>query len=454
MSIQDEEVILSLNNFGAAFGEKIILNNLNLNIAYKKITTLLGPGGTGKSTLLRSITGLNDGNPAFKTWGDVKFSGENLSRENLPSIVTQSTRLVLKSVLENIIHNLPERNNLTQLQQKDLAVRLLEQANLSCLKGSLNENIVSLPLVLQRRIAILRLVSAGPRLLCLDEPTTGINDEDDIEQLLKHIHDESKRRAIIIVLHNQHQAKRLGGYAALLAGGQVKEFKEAKHFFAHPETEPAKQFIKSGSCSVPSPTAKPEELNEEVDAPVEINENTKKYVSESFGPRGFLWLYKGKLAGTPLPGVFFEQDYDLKALQRVGITHLISTTLKPVSTNNLNEFGIEGKAFPIEDMGTPTLDQAIEICRYIEKVIFSGGIVAVHCRAGLGRTGTVLALYLIWKNNDAISALEKVRSIEPRWVQSELQVKFLDEFSNYIHEKSSLQNCNDNNQNIDISNAI
>ena len=448
------EIILRMNSFGAAFGEKIVLNDLNLDIADKNITTLLGPGGTGKSTLLRAITGLNNGNPAFRTWGDIEFTGEKLSKENLPSIVTQSTKLVLKSVLENIIHNLPERNNLTQLQQKDLAVRLLEQANLNFLKDKLNENVVNLPLVLQRRIAILRLVSAGPRLLCLDEPTTGIDDEGDLENLLEHIHRESQKRAIIIVLHNQRQAKRLGGYTALLAGGQVKEFKEAKNFFADPQTEPAKQFIKFGSCSVPSPTAKPEELDKETPAPAAINKETKKYVSESFGPRGFLWLHKGKLAGTPLPGVFFELEYDLKALQRVGITHLISTTTKPVSINKLEEYDIKGLAFPIEDMGVPTLDQAVEVCKYIEESIISGGIVAVHCRAGLGRTGTILALYLIWKNNDALSALEKVRTIEPRWVQSELQVNFLDEFSSFLLEKSSSQNCTEDIHNNDISNAI
>ncbi len=446
--------ILTLNNFGAAFGEKVILNDVNLNIENKNITTLLGPGGTGKSTLLRSITGLNSNNPTFKTWGKVTFCGENLSPDNSPSIVTQSARLIVKSLLENIIHNLPERNNLTQLQQKDLAIRLLEQSNLHELKDRLNENIVNLPLALQRHIAIIRLVSSGPRLLCLDEPTSGIESTEEIELLLEHIKNESKRRSILIVLHNQKQAKQLGGYAALLAGGQVKEYKESRSFFSTPQTEPAKQFVKSGYCSVPSPMSKPEDLNDKIIAPEPISKNIKNYVSESFGPRGFLWLLKGKLAGTPLPGVFFEQDYDLKALQRVGITHLISTTQKPVSVEKLKLFNIQGNSFPIKDMGIPTLEQAIKVCEHIDHAINNNGIVAVHCRAGLGRTGTVLALYLIWKKSDALSALEKVRIIEPRWIQSDQQVKFLDVFSNYIREKTSQQHCTTDYHNTNVSNAI
>jgi len=200
--------------------------------------------------------------------------------------------------------------------------------------------------------------------------------------------------------------------------------------------------------------AKPEDLNEETTAPEPISESIQNYVSESFGPRGFLWLLKGKLAGTPLPGVFFEEDYDLKALQRVGITHLISTTLKPVSVDKLKLFNIQGKGFPIKDMETPTLENALEVCEFIDHIIKNDGVVAVHCRAGLGRTGTVLALYLIWKNADAISALEKARTIEPRWVQSEQQVKFLDTFSDYVNKKVSSQNCNTEHHSTDISNAI
>ncbi len=444
--------VLELKGFGAAFGKKIILNDVNLHVVEKNITVLLGPAGTGKSTLLRSVAGLNDSNPSFRTWGEALFTGQALSLDNRPSLVTQCARLVVKSVLENIVHNLPERNNLSQLQQKDLAVRLLEQASLEQLKDRLNENVVSLPLALQRRLAILRLSSASPGLLCLDEPTTGLKDDEALE-LLCHVKKEAQRRAILIILHNQQQARQLEGFSALLAGGHIEEYKTTEAFFTQPQAESTQQFIKMGSCSLPSPDALPEELAEDVRPPPEVPPGARKYVSESFGPRGFLWLLRGELAGTPLPGVFFDIDYDLKALQRVGITQLISTTTKPVDTELLSEYGISGKAFPIKDMGVPGLDEASTLCRFIEKSINAGEVVAVHCRAGLGRTGTILALYQIWKNNDALSALETVRNIEPRWIQSEQQVQFLDEFSQHIAGNST---SNDNNaiHKSKLSNAI
>jgi atypical dual specificity phosphatase len=53
----------------------------------------------------------------------------------------------------------------------------------------------------------------------------------------------------------------------------------------------------------------------------------------------------------------------------------------------------------------------------------------------LGRTGTILATYLIWEGAEALSALETVRRVEPRWVQSEEQVAFLERFASMMNER-------------------
>ncbi|MDD4958907.1 MAG: hypothetical protein PHS51_06125, partial [Gallionella sp.] len=62
------------------------------------------------------------------------------------------------------------------------------------------------------------------------------------------------------------------------------------------------------------------------------------------------------------------------------------------------------------------------------------------CLAGMGRTGTILAAYLIWEGQSALDALETARSIEPRWVQSQAQVSFLTAF------ELALQKIHDNNE--------
>lgn len=92
-------------------------------------------------------------------------------------------------------------------------------------------------------------------------------------------------------------------------------------------------------------------------------------------------------------------------------------------------------------MKAPDVDQAVRICKTIENEIMEGRVVAVHCRAGMGRTGTVLACYLIWKGDDAIDALEKVRGVEPRWVQSMEQVEFLQMFEDHLVAENRNVDC-------------
>ena len=426
--------VLQINNFGAAFGDRIILSDVNLRVSEKGVMTLLGPSGTGKSTLLRSLVGLNDANPSFRTWGEAYYQGEYLEGINRPALVSQSAKLMMSSVFENVIHNLPERNNLDQMQQKDLAIRLLEEAGIGQLVDKFDDSVMSLALAEQRHLAIVRMAASGARLICLDEPTTGIS-EIEANRLLDYINKEAERRAILIVLHNLTQAKKLKGQIALLAGGQIQESQSTDDFIESPKSEPARQWVKLGSCNVPSPDASPEDLADDVPPPPPLPAAAKKVVSSSFGPRGFLWLKRGVLAGTPLPGVFHDIDYDLMALKKVGVKLLLTLTTRSLDDDVLNKYGIRSIWEPVKDMGAPSIDQAIGICEQIEVAIKNNEVVAAHCRAGLGRTGTILAAYLIWEGTSALDALDTVRGVEPRWVQSEEQVLFLEAFSIEVNKK-------------------
>lgn len=431
-----DEAVLNLSEFGVAFGEKIILSSVTLDVPSRGVMVLMGPAGTGKSTLLRTLAGVNSAVPTMQTWGDAIFAGRLLTDTNAPSLVAQNVKLMMASILENVIAELPERQDLTKKQQRELASRLLGNAGLEELSERLDEPVVNLPANLQRHLAILRSSAANPKLLCIDEPTTGIGD-DESEMLIEFIKQEAEKRAVIVVVHNQNHARQLQGITGLLAGGVMQEIGFSEEFFTAPKSDAAKTFVRSGSCCVPSPNAKPEELEQEVadvhvTAKKKITEYKKNYVSDALGPRGFLWLKNGILAGTPRPGIVADLDYDLAALQRVGVSVLVSLTTTPVDQAKLAEYGIKGVWFPIKDMGAPSPSEAMSLCKEISQFQDGGEIVAVHCRAGLGRTGTVLAAQLIWEGKRALDALETVRRIEPRWVQSEEQVTFLEEYEKAI----------------------
>ncbi|NMT62304.1 phosphatase domain-containing putative toxin [Marinobacter orientalis] len=426
--------VLSLVGFGVAFREKTVLASIDLEVPDRQITILLGPSGTGKSTLLRTLAGFNDPNPNLRTWGSVNYAGAPLGDGERPVLAAQNARMVMASILENIIQDLPERRSLSPIQQRHLAQRLLENAGLQELVERIDEPVIHLDLAQQRHLATMRLAATGARLILLDEPTTGLNDQE-AGRLLDYIAAEGQRRSILIALHNLSHASILGGRMVLIAGGTVHETAETCDFLGHPVSDAGRSFVKSGSCAVAAPDADPETLAPETPAPPPLPEEALSYVSDSFGPRGFLWLKKGKLAGTPRPGIVQDLEYDLRALKRVGITTLITLTETKPDTEALAEYGIENIWSPFRDMAAPSITQAAGLCKMIQRLCDEGGVVAVHCRAGLGRTGTILACCLIWEGMAALDSLETVRRTEPRWVQSEAQVEFLEKFALFLTER-------------------
>jgi len=429
--------LLELTGFGVAFRERTILSTIDLSVADRECVVLLGPAGTGKSTLLRTLAGHNSANPSMRVWGEASYLGRPLGAVERPLLVGQSARLMLSSVFENIAGSLPERNLLTPSQQRDVVIRLLDAADLPDLATRLDEQVADLPLAQQRHVAIVRAAASGPRLLFVDEPTTGLA-EADATRLLRYLGRLAQQRSVLVVLHNQTECRVLGGRAVLIAGGSVREAQPIPRFFDAPGSQLAQAFVRSGSCDAPSPDARPEELSDDALPPIPPPPAARHYVSDAFGPRGFLWLRPGRLAGTPRPGVFFEPEIDLAALRRVGVTVLVNLTDQSGDAVLLAAHEIGERRFPVRDMGAPAHDYAETICRAIDEELAAAQVVAVHCHAGLGRTGTLLAAWLVWHGSSALDALDAVRRIEQRWVQSQEQADFLGAFAIHLAKRADL----------------
>lgn len=140
----------------------------------------------------------------------------------------------------------------------------------------------------------------------------------------------------------------------------------------------------------------------------------------------FYWLIDNVLAGCSRPGAGGSGlDDDLASLRARGIGALLTLTESPLPDDALARHGILGLHLPVADFQAPTPEQLIEAIAFLDHARGAGTPAAVHCLAGQGRTGTVLAAYLIRGGLPAAEAIAEVRAVCPGAVEADPQRRAL-----------------------------
>jgi atypical dual specificity phosphatase len=149
-------------------------------------------------------------------------------------------------------------------------------------------------------------------------------------------------------------------------------------------------------------------------------------------PTNFSWVSEGKLAGSGLP---ITED-EFRWVVDKGIKSIVSVREVPLPSKWFDGGEIDYLHLMVEDYGAPTMEVLDEIVDYIDKKIRSGKAVLVHCAAGKGRTGAVLAAYMIKKEKlTAEQAIENIRLMRPGSVQSLTQETALSMYEKYLKTK-------------------
>ena len=166
------------------------------------------------------------------------------------------------------------------------------------------------------------------------------------------------------------------------------------------------------------------------ETPAQLPQIRPEAPSEYFGPTNFTWLLRGRLGGMPQPGLIRAFDHDAEAITRMGVTTVVTLTAEwQAPEGQFAQHGLENIHVAIPDMAPPTLEQALTTCRRVAEILDAGGTVAFHCRAGRGRTGTMLAAMLIWYRQEFDTAIRSVKAANRNWIESESQMRFLDQFA-------------------------
>jgi len=147
---------------------------------------------------------------------------------------------------------------------------------------------------------------------------------------------------------------------------------------------------------------------------------------------GFSWVIDKKLAGLPWPGVSDTLDADAEYLSEMGVGLLVSLTSMPPDFSVLAKYGIESLHLPILDFHPPTLQQQVQFVEATDSKLAEGKAVGVHCAAGMGRTGTMLATYLVRLGRTSDQAISEIRDLRPGSIETAAQEAAIHAFQQYL----------------------
>ena len=145
-------------------------------------------------------------------------------------------------------------------------------------------------------------------------------------------------------------------------------------------------------------------------------------------PDNFSWLIEGKLAGSAIPTSFEE----IKWLVDGGVKSIVTVREESLDDDWIKN--IKYLHIHSNDMGVPEFEDLVKAVDFIHQRITNNEPVMVHCLAGLGRTGTILACYLIkYQKLSADNSIQKVRESRPGSIQSFPQEEIIFQFEKSVN---------------------
>lgn len=234
--------MIVLKNISKIFGDKKVIDDINLSIKQGEVVAVIGPSGGGKSTFLRCINFL-----APPDTGTVEIDSKKVTEKNIRKIrsnigmVFQSFNLFPHmTVMENIVYPQVRSFNKSRKSAELICSDLLKKVGLS---GYENKYPDGLSGGEKQRVAIARSLAMKPSIMLFDEPTSAL-DPEMVREVLDIIRGLAKTKiTMIIVTHEINFAKELADRVLFFDEGKIVEDLPNKKFFTNSKSERVKWFL-------------------------------------------------------------------------------------------------------------------------------------------------------------------------------------------------------------------
>ena len=218
------EPLVRIRGLTTVLNGKTIFDALDLDIPRGKVTAIMGPSGTGKTTLLKHITGQMRGDA-----GEVRVDGQNVPelsreklfglREKIGYLFQNSALLTDFDVFENVAFPLRQHTKLPEVLIRNIVLTKLQAVGL---RGAAALMPAELSGGMARRVALARAIVFDPMLILYDEPFVGL-DPIALSQVLKLIRTLNETLGItsVLVAHELEAIKQVADLVYLIANGKV-----------------------------------------------------------------------------------------------------------------------------------------------------------------------------------------------------------------------------------------
>jgi phospholipid/cholesterol/gamma-HCH transport system ATP-binding protein len=240
-----QDSIVEVRDVHYSIGGRAIFSGLNLQIARGRITAIMGPSGTGKTTLLKLITG-----QIRPDQGTVLFDGIDVShlstselyalRRRMGMLFQNGALLTDEDVFENVAFPLREHTDLPEALIRNIVLTKLQAVGL---RGAAHLMPAELSGGMNRRVALARAIATDPEVLIYDEPFTGL-DPISMGMIVRLVRQMNYALGItsIVVSHDVEELSILADASYIIAGGKVAASGSFVELKDH-ESEIVHQFI-------------------------------------------------------------------------------------------------------------------------------------------------------------------------------------------------------------------
>jgi ABC-type polar amino acid transport system ATPase subunit len=238
--------VLVIDGLVKRFGSRVILDGISMNVVAGEIVCLVGPSGTGKSTLLRCVNGLED-----IQGGHILFEGQPVRarakdiiavRKRIGMIFQQFNLYPHLTALQNVmlapavVHY--EERGVVEARARELLARVRLSHRIDAYPAQLSGGE-------QQRVAIARALATKPHMLMFDEPTSAL-DPETVGEVLAAMRDLAREgRTMLVVTHEMRFAAQVGTRMIFMDEGRIVEEGKPRDLLAKPQTERAQRFLQT-----------------------------------------------------------------------------------------------------------------------------------------------------------------------------------------------------------------